>query len=416
MVDHDVANGPLAHCQITGSTNLFQVIDLGHQPPCDAMLSAEELDMPELSYPLRLMLCPESGLAQLDYVVPFEELYPVTYPYRAGISATVVQAHDEMAKDLVARYGARFYIDIGSNDGVLLAALQARGCKVLGVEPTDVAKIAERENNVATLQTFFNEGMGSRIANGGYGRADVITFTNVFAHMSNLGDVMRGVCAVLKNEGVLVIENQYLLDVLQRNQFDTVYHEHLRTYSLRSFVVLLEQYGMEVFDVQRMPRYGGNIRVHAGMKGEHAVQSTVKYMLATEVEAGLFDQGVWKEWLRRVQENRDRVMHFLYEAHHNGRSVVGCSAPGRAATLLNYYGITPDLLPYTGELFNSLKLGKFYPGCHIPVISNRQIVTDEPEYVMLLAWHYGDYIMKRMNAEGSRCRFVLPLPEFKVVS
>lgn len=404
MIDHDCPPGPLTRCQICGSDHLRSIIDLGHQPPCAALLTKEQLNEPEATYPLRLMQCEECSLAQLDYVVPADKVYPHDYPYKAGISWPVVQAHKEMAQRLVAGFGAGHVVDIGSNDGTLLRQFQALGCIVTGVEPTDIAMVA-RGNGVTTHLAFFTERLAYQL-----GKADIITFTNVFAHMGDLGEVMRGICQLLAKDGVVVIENHYLLDVLERNQFDTIYHEHIRTYSLKSLVRLFAQYGMEVFDVERVPRYGGNIRVYVARNGLRRIVPTVSALLELEDEQGLSDPHRWAQFRVDVAHARYECMEFL---NRNAGNVVGCSAPGRASTLLNYFGVAPDLLPYTGELADSLKLGKYLPGCHIPVVSNKRITDEQPEYLMLLAWHYGAEIAKRLRAEGVKSKFIVPLPCFQ---
>lgn len=301
-MDHDVPVGPLTRCQITGSENLFQAIDLGYQPPCDALL--DRLDCPEKTYPLRLNVCPDSGLAQLDYVVAGEEIYPPSYPYRSGISKPLADYQRVFADRVVDRFGKGFVVDIGSNDGTLLTGFQRRDCKVLGVEPTDVAKIARDENNVPTSQVFFTEDFGRDLARV-EGRAHIITTTNVFAHMATLGQVMRGISALLADDGVFITESHYLLDVLEKTQFDTVYHEHIRTYSLKSLTKLFPQYGMEVFDVERADRYGGNIRAYVGWKGKHPVCRSVAELLDIEERSGLFDRRRWRDFAQRVDRARD---------------------------------------------------------------------------------------------------------------
>ncbi len=414
LIDHDAAPGPLTRCQITGSENLHCVLDLGHQPPCDALVT--DPNAPETTYPLRLMFCPDSGLAQLDYVVPGAEIYPPSYPYRAGISWPVREYQAEFAVDLARRFelaGNALVVDVGSNDGTLLKALQRFDVRALGVEPTDVAAIA-RANGVATRQAFFSEVLAREIF-AENGPAKLITMTNVFAHMADLGEVMRGLVALLAEDGVFVTESHYLLDVLEKNQFDTVYHEHIRTYSLKALTLLFPQYGLEVFDAGRCGRYGGNLRVYVARAGTRPVDAGVGELLRREDNAGLHTLDAWRKFRERVLQGRDVFMNWLHSAHLSGARVAGCSAPGRASTLLNFYGVSPDLMAYTGELQDSLKLGKFIPGCHIPIVDNRRLVNDQPSHVVLLAWHYAEAIAPRLRREGVRGSLIVPLPGFHTV-
>ncbi len=420
MIEHDVPPGPLKRCQITGSENLNLIVDLGHQPPCDSLLTKAQLDQPEATYPLRLMHCPESGLAQLDYVVDGRTIYPPEYPYRSGISKPLEVYQRAFADGIVNRFASSglaagsLCVDIGSNDGTLLTGFKRNGMKVLGVEPTDVAKIARNENGIETIQAFFTRALALDMVKD-YGKARVITMTNVFAHMASLGEVMRGIDILLAAEGVFITESHYLLDVLEKNQFDTIYHEHIRTYSLKSLVTLFPMYGMEVFDVQRADRYGGNIRAYVCRKGKYPVARQVAELLALEESTGLHDPKTWRAFQERIYRQRDIFMEFLYGARRKGESIAGCSAPGRCSTLLNFYGVTPDLMPYLGELHNSLKLGKYLPGKHIPIVSNKRIIEEQPDNVVLLAWHYAEPIIKRLRAEGVRSRLLVPLPEFTCV-
>ena len=409
MIIHDVGSGVLDRCQVCGSQHLSLVIDLGHQPMCDDLLDADRLAMLETAYPLRLWQCDDCTLAQLDYVIDGEQVYPPEYPYRAGISWTIVEAHRQMADDIMRRFGPSFCVDIGSNDGTLLKHLKQRGCEVLGFEPTDVADIAIQDG-VPTVQSFFSE---EAVTNeiGPHKKADVITLTNVFAHMATLGTVMEGITTLLDRDGVLIIENHYLLDILEQNQFDSIYHEHIRTYTLKSLMVLFSQYQMEVFDVERVPRYGGNIRVFVGWRGRHMVRPSVNELRAHE------DEYNYPAAIARFQHNarhaRYQFQRFLHQADG---TVAGCSAPGRASTLLNYFGVQAEIdrLTWTGELHNSLKLGLYLPGCHIQVVQNTRLIEEQPDYIVLLAWHYAKEIRERLRKEGITSKLVCPLPYFKV--
>lgn len=404
MLDHNVKPGPLEHCQICGSTNLEEIINLGQQPLCAALpktpLASEKI------YPLGLNQCRECSLSQLSYVVPGEEVYPPDYPYLAGVSWPIIAAHRKMAVSLVENYGKGFCVDIGCNDGTLLKQFKELGCDVIGFEPTNVAQIA-RQAGIPVVQDFFRPDLIDNYA----GRARIVTMTNVFAHMADLGTVMQGVCSLLSKSGVLIIENHYLLDILEQNQFDSIYHEHIRTYTLRSLMRLFEQYGLEIFHVERVSRYAGNIRVHVTWRGLRTVQSSVGALLEVE-NVSITPQEI-VNFRERVNRARDDFRMFTHVYRNEG--IVGCSAPGRASTLLNYFGVSKTDIPWTGEVTGSLKIGKYIPGCMIPIVSNKRIVEEQPTHIVLLAWHYANEIIDRLRKEKVTSRLYVPLPRFRPV-
>lgn len=415
--NHDIPQGNVLCCQITGSTNLFEAIDLGHQGPCDALLTEAMLDQPETRYPLRLMICPESGSAQLSYFVDGGTIYYPDYPYRSGISKPLEIYQRAFADDIVKQFGiapGSLCVDVGSNDGTLLTGFKRNGMRALGVEPTNMAKVAREENGIDTIQDFFTPEVAKKIV-AEYGYAKVITMTNVFAHMTTLGSVMRGLAELLDTDGIFITESQYLLDLLQDNQFEGIYHEHIRTYSLKALVKLMPYYGLEVFDVQRASRYGGNIRAYIARKGVHTINKRVTDLLNVEEDAGLFTPEAWAKWRERVNKNRDQFMDLAHEAKRKGQRFVADSCPGRGAVLVQYYGIDKTLMPYIAQIPQSEKVGKYLPGSHIPVVDNKILLEEQPDYVVILAWHYADYIIEQWRAKGLKSKFVLPLPIFKII-
>ncbi len=363
------------------------------------------------------MICPDSGSAQLDYFVDGSEIYYPEYPYRSGISKPLEEYQRTFADDIVKRFHltpGSLCIDIGSNDGTLLTGFKRHQMRALGVEPTNVAQIAREENGIETIQAFFNEAVANEIVRE-FGPAKIVTMTNVFAHMTTLGEVMRGLALLLDKSGVFVLENQYLLDVLEKNQFDGIYHEHIRTYSLKALATLMPYYDLEVFDVQRASRYGGNIRAYVARKGVHPIDKHVTDLLNEEEEKGLFRPETWARFRERTEKNRLAFMELAYSSARATKRFVANSCPGRGAVLLNYYGANTSLIPYVAELPNGLKVGRYLPGTHTPVISNDILFTEQPEYVVLLAWHYSDYMIGDLRKRGLRSKFVVPLPEFRVV-
>jgi hypothetical protein len=363
-----------------------------------------------------MVWCEKCTGVQIDYCVDGTEVYHLEYPYRSGISKPLADYQRQICLSLIEKYGLTrkdLAIDIGSNDGTLLSGFKREGIRVLGVEPTNIAKLA-RKAGIPTIQSFFDI-KTARVIRKKYGKAAVITTTNVFAHMQAIGEVIMGVHELLEDDGVFISETHYLLDVIQGGQFDTIYHEHLRTYSLRSLIALFDQYDFTVTDVERGSRYGGNIRVHVTKGKRREVSARVKKLLAEEKMAGLDKLRTYEAFATRVKKARIAFIEFLVKAKKEGKTIAGKSSPGRASTLLNYYGVDSEMIPYLAELPDSLKLGMFTPGKHIPIVNEKILLKDQPDYLVLMAWHYADFIMPRLKKAGLRSDFVIPLPDLRIV-
>ena len=413
---HKIKNGYLNNCQICNSKKMHLILDLGHQPLCDSLLTKEMLNNPEKTYPLRMLWCEECSLAQLDYCVDGNEVYHQDYPYRTGITKELVEYLKDMSYSLTRKYDLNqndLVVDLGSNDGTLLTGFKKNGTKTVGVEPTNIANIANK-NNIETIQEFFTSDVADNIKNI-HGEASLIIATNMFAHMATLGEVISGIESLLKTDGVFVFENHYLLDVIQGGQFDTIYHEHLRTYSLKSLIKLFSYYNFTITDVERGTRYGGNIRVHV-TKGKHRdVSKNVESLLELEEEFGLYKLETYRKFAERVKRAKNDFMNFILKIKTEGKTIVGNSCPGRSVTLLNYYGVDGDLLPYIAEQPTSLKLNLFLPGKHMPIVNNEILIKEQPDYVVLLAWHYAKPIMEQLKERGLKSNFIIPLPDMTVL-
>ncbi|HEX2580043.1 MAG TPA: class I SAM-dependent methyltransferase [Rhabdochlamydiaceae bacterium] len=413
---HFVKTGYIPTCQVCNSKNLHTILDLGYQPLCDSLLKKEMLNEPEKTYPLRMQWCENCTVSQIDYCVDGSEVYHPEYPYRSGITKELAEYQINICLSLIEKYRLNsddLAIDIGSNDGTLLKGFQREGLRVLGVEPTNIAAIAQKEG-IPTIQSFFDIAAAKKIK-GQYGSAAVITATNMFAHMQTIGEVIQGIYHLLKDDGVFIAETHYLLDVIQGGQFDTVYHEHLRTYSLASLVKLFEPYNFTVTHVERGSRYGGNIRVHVTKGKGRPVEPAVAELLHVEKEAKLDTLVTYMQFGTRVQRARLEFMDFLIQTKKMGKNIVGNSCPGRCSTLLNYYGIDTAFIPYLAEQPTSLKLGMYLPGKHIPIVNNQILLEQQPDYVVLMAWHYAKPIMEQLKARGLKSDFVIPLPDFRVI-
>jgi len=417
QLDHNIDPGPITTCQVCGSENLEPVIDLGHQPLCDTLLAQSQLSQPETYFPLRLFRCIGCSLAQLDYAVEGSVVYHPEYPYRSGVTRELAEHQDSLASDVVQQFSVSensLVVDIGSNDGTLLSGFRKLGMRTVGVEPTNIAQIARTENRIETLQAFFSESTAEEIVEQ-HGSATVVTATNVLAHMTALGDVMRGVSALLDEGGVFVSESHYLLEIIKLVQYDTIYHEHLRSYSLRSLVRLFEQFDFSIVDARLVNRYAGSIRVCAVKGRDQRPNRSVSKMLKAEEDFGLYERETYDHFRERSQKAKNDLLRLATKCQDRGELFVANSCPGRGSTLVNYTGITRELMPYICEQPASLKLGLYLPGAHIPVVENCRLIEEQPDYVLLLAWHYADTITKELRARGLRSKLVMPLPEVKVL-
>lgn len=413
---HFVKTGHITNCQICNSKKLHLILDLGHQPLCASMLSQPMLDNPEKTYPLRMVWCEKCTGIQIDYCVDGSEVYYPQYPYRSGITKELAEYQENICNSLIGKYGIKrnnLVIDIGSNDGTLLSGFKRNSIKVLGIEPTNIAKIAQK-NGIRTIQAFFDINL-SRTIRKKYGLATLITATNMFAHMQTLGEVIMGIDNLLTEDGVFISETHYLLDVIAGGQFDTIYHEHLRTYSLKSLIKLFSYYDFTIIDVERGSRYGGNLRIHAAKGKGKKINPEVIKLLKLEEDFGLGRLETYQLFAKRVQKARLEFMNFIIRTKKKGKSIVGNSCPGRCSTLLNYYGVDKELLPYLAEQPSSLKLNMYLPGKHIPVVLNQRLIDEQPDFVVLMAWHYAQPIMEQLKARGLKSDFVIPLPDFRIV-
>lgn len=413
---HFVKTGHIATCQICDSKRLHTILDLGHQALCDTLLTKEMLDEPEKTYPLKMVWCENCTGVQIDYCVDGSEVYHPNYPYRSGITKELADYQAKIGDSLIKKYNLKsedLVIDIGSNDGTLLSGFQKKGVRTLGVEPTNIAKIANA-NGIETIESFFDIKTSDKIKKK-YGNASIVVSTNTFAHMQTIGEFIMGAYNLLKEDGVFVNETHYLLDVIKGGQFDTVYHEHLRTYSLNSLIALFKPYDFTVTEVERGDRYGGNIRVHVTKGRGRKVSKAVRDLLKLEKDSGLGNLKTYIEFAKRVKKARLEFMDFLITTKKSGKNIVGNSCPGRCSTLLNYYGVDSELLPYLAEQPTSLKLGMYLPGKHIPVVNNQRLIDEQPDFVVLMAWHYAKPIMEQLKARGLKSDFVIPLPDFRIV-
>ena len=383
-------------------------LDLGHQPVSDLILSAAELGQPETFYPMQLVHCTTCGLTQLGYIVNPKIVYR-HFPFVSGTTLTATRHLQSLPARLVEMLrltDRSFAVDIGSNDGTLLEGYRPHGVRFLGVDPSgDPVQIANARG-IPTLHAFFNEETASHVR-AQHGQADAITACGVFAHIADLTGVMVGVKALLAPEGVFATDSQYWLDMVLQLHYDNVFHQHLRYYALKPLIHLFAQYEMDLFDVERSDVYGGSIRVYSCHRGAHAISPRVRELVAVEEEARLYDLSTCERFAAAVAERRDRLFAEVYALTSRGRTVVGFGAPAKAATICHYSGLGRQHLRYVTEV-NPLRIGKFLPGVHVPIVDEARMFEDRPDAGILFAWNYHDEIVPKLRSRGFEGEVLLP--------
>lgn len=407
--------GPVTKCQICSHQNLALILPLGHQLPVSSYLTKKQLQEPEITYPLNLCRCLKCGLLQLDYIIDPNIAFPFKYPYRSGLTNMLIRNFRELANLVILKYNLRLgdlVIDIGSNDGTLLQGFKEKGMRVVGIEPTDAADVANK-NGIPTVQEFINKKTVAQIVKK-YGQARLITATNVFAHINNVPELMRNIKNLMREDGVFVSESQYLMAIVEKLEFDTIYHDHLRYYSLKPLEYLFNSFGCSLVDAERISAAGGSIRVFM-MKGKKPQSARVKKLIAEEKKMGIYGPAFWENFQKQVKKAKNNLLTLILECKKGGARIAGLTSSARSNTLLGFTGINNQLLDYIGEKKGSPKIGLFTPGTHIPVVDEEKIVKDQPEYILVSSWHIGEELMKIMRKLGYKGRFLMPLPKPKII-
>jgi hypothetical protein len=404
------ASVPIDCCQICGHAPLQEVLSLGYMPPVNQMVAIGQLPRQQSWFPTNLLHCRNCDLVQLGLVVDPVIIFPAEYPYTSGTTKLLrdnfADLHRESAS-LLNLGKDDLVIDIGSNDGTLLTNFKNGGYRVLGIEPTDVGDIAN-ERGIPTIKHYFGPEV-ARDVKRVHGPASVITAANCFAHIEDVHAIADGIVEMLKQDGVFISESHYLMALLDTLQYDTIYHEHLRYYSLTSLMHLLEMHDLEIFHARPIPSHGGSIRVYAGRRGTHSVQESVGRMLAVEPRGEALAERL-ASFRRDVVLSKLRLMAMLRELKEKGARIAGISAPSRASTLINYVGLDEGVINYVCEIPGSLKIGKFMPGTGIPVVDEAQLFSDQPDCAVIFSWHIADELAPKLKAKGFRGDLIRPLP------
>jgi len=404
-------------CRFCDAALEHTVVDLGKSPLCQTMLEAGQLNQMEPFYPLHVYVCGSCSLVQLEEHVSPAEIFS-DYNYFSSYSDSWLEHVSRYADDMTARFeldGGSQVVELASNDGYLLQYFAGKGIPVLGVEPAaNVAKVAI-DAGIPTLIEFFDEPSAARMVENGV-RADLIAGNNVLAQVPDINGFVAGIARLLAPTGVVTIEFPNLFNLIELNQFDTIYHEHFSYFSFTSALRIFAAHGITLFDVEELPTHGGSLRIFGRLESNDdlPVSEHAREMVEREQAKGVDDPAIYAEYGARVEETKANLLEFLINARREGKVVAGYGAPGKGNTLLNYCGIRTDLLAFTVDR-SPAKHGRFLPGTHIPVYQPHHIFEARPDYVLILPWNLRNEISAQMaGIRDWGGRFVVPIPNLEV--
>lgn len=405
------------NCRSCGAKLVHTFVDLGLSPVANDYLRADQLTQMEPFYPLDVLVCDQCWLVQLRECQSPEHIFSDHYAYFSSYSDSWLQHAQQYVEMTISRFklnASSRVIEVASNDGYLLQYFVARGIPVLGIDPAANVAAAAEKRGVRTLVRFFGTAVARELAAEGT-QADLLLGNNVLAHVPDLNDFVAGLKAALKPRGVLTMEFPHLLQLMEQNQFDTIYHEHFSYFSLTAVRKVFASHALEVFDVDELPTHGGSLRVYASHPGAMERSARVEALLAKEESAGLTRVSTYAGFTQRVEATKRKLLQFLIEARNAGKSIAGYGAAAKGNTLLNYCGIRTDFLDYVVDR-SPHKQGLFLPGTRIPIHPPEKILETKPDYLLILPWNLRDEIREQMKAiRNWGGQFVVPIPEVRVL-
>lgn len=406
-------------CRSCGKTGLELIFSLGQTPLANALLTAEQLSEPEPTYPLDLAFCPHCTLVQITETVPPEKLFR-QYVYFSSFSDTVLKNAETIVNKLIGDRNLNpnsLVVELASNDGYLLQYYHQQGIPILGIEPAEnIAKIAREQRGIPTLSEFFGENLARQLRDRGQ-QADIIHANNVLAHVADLNGFVAGINILLKDSGIAVIEVPYLKDLIDRVEFDTIYHEHLCYFSLTALDRLFQRQDLSLVDVEQLPIHGGSLRlfVAKARDGKEMRSQRVLQLLEREVQWGVNSPIFYQGFALKIENHRESILSLLHDLKNENKTIVVYGASAKGSTFLNYLGVGPDLLDFVVDR-SPVKQGHYTPGTHLLVYAPEKLIEKMPDYVLLLAWNFAEEILEQ-QAEYRQLggHFIIPIPEVTIV-
>ena len=406
-------------CRHCGNGLIHTFIDLGSSPPSNSYLTEQSMKGPEQWYPLKVMVCHHCWLVQTEDFVGADEMFSDEYAYFSSFSTSWL----EHAKDYVEKMASRFnlndksmVVEIAANDGYLLQYVQEKDIPCYGIEPTHSTAQAAREKGIEIIEEFFGIKKAEELVSHGR-QADLTTANNVLAHVPDINDFVKGFSILLKPQGVATFEFPHLLNLVEKNQFDTIYHEHYSYLSLLTVQKIFTTNGLTVFDVEEIPTHGGSLRVYAQRSDTQAnpITEAVAELLTKEAHQGMNTVEFYQGFQQKAEQIKIDFLNFVLQAKQQGKTVAAYGAAAKGNTMMNFVGVRPDLLSFVVDR-NPAKQGKYMPGSRIPIVEEQQLKNKKPDYVVILPWNLKSELMQQLHYLASwNGKFVTAVPTLEII-
>ena len=407
------------NCRHCNEELSYQFIDLGSSPPSNSYLTSETMQQAESWYPLRVLVCNHCWLVQTEDIVGASEMFSEDYAYFSSFSSSWLDHAKKYVEDMIERFDLderSNIVEVAANDGYLLQYVKEQEIPCYGIEPTHGTAMAAKEKGIEIIEEFFGEKLAVKLKEQGKG-ADLTAANNVLAHVPDINDFVKGFAILLNENGVSTFEFPHLLNLINFNQFDTIYHEHYSYLSLVSVIQIFETNGLTVFDVDELATHGGSLRVFAQRSdtGLNKISERVKDLKSREVAAGLCNLDFYNDFQIRAEVIKLNLTSFLINAKKNNKKVVAYGAAAKGNTIMNFAGIKQDLIQYVADK-NPAKQGKYMPGNRIPIVTEEYLKSDNPDFVVILPWNLKDEVVKQLNyIRRSGGKFVTFIPNLEIL-